>query len=696
MNLQAKEYIPNSLKKLNEIQNEFSNEKELKDYIIKKGNDINSLYTKLLNFFDSNEINFYNNSILKYLSYVIFFLPILNPKYQRKKLYTYVIKNVNYDIFFLYKIFDFNNEYDSNIINLFKSIKDINQLDNNSYNLFIIKNENDLIQKYIFLVFLRLLYNINENLNLSMLIFYIQLYLDILNDNKQLIQKYYRYFFLINYFYNDFNVNFKNNFFELRNNNDIYYKDINYSSNNFNNIDKNNIFSQNDINLYNNIMKNIEKIYDIKNKALLLYDPMNLNFLNNMIELYFYKNKFINNNIKKYKENLSKLEKEIIEKNNKNKYQFSFKDYKQIFTSFQNSMIEYFEKNKEINSDYSKKFNLYPYGSITELLNDDESDLDIYLDISILKSPFQKIDFLYKVNTFLHDNIDKGASLIISFRILVFKFEYKNVNCDLSVIGFCPYLHSNLIRKYSLLDERFIYLAKSLKYLLKILNIKNTSISIIFLNSFCWILILITFLQDILNPPLLPKLLSNCSNKYYRAMFGGGNREKNDYLNKKIKTIEYFINNCYNEYIVIPKYNIYNYKEIYKKNITKKNNQSLAEIFLSFLEFVIFYLKIDSIFVNSGYFHENFENKSKVDMLLEVTDEKFKNYYFLKYAKNEFEGLFLLRDPFDPHYNPGKSLHRTKEFFNKLKIAYFTLLEKGSFKEVIKNFKNKNINNIKN
>ena len=44
---------------------------------------------------------------------------------------------------------------------------------------------------------------------------------------------------------------------------------------------------------------------------------------------------------------------------------------------------------------YSYKFKLYPYDSVTEFLSDQESNIDLFLDISEIEKYEQKISFLY-------------------------------------------------------------------------------------------------------------------------------------------------------------------------------------------------------------------------------------------------------------------------------------------------------------
>ena len=47
------------------------------------------------------------------------------------------------------------------------------------------------------------------------------------------------------------------------------------------------------------------------------------------------------------------------------------------------------------------------------------------------------------------------------------------------------------------------------KHIIKKLNIKNEGYNKFYLNSFCWVMLLITFLQDLIKPAVLPKILEN-------------------------------------------------------------------------------------------------------------------------------------------------------------------------------------------
>ena len=77
-------------------------------------------------------------------------------------------------------------------------------------------------------------------------------------------------------------------------------------------------------------------------------------------------------------------------------------------------------------------------------------------------------------------------------------------------------------------------------------------------------------------------------------------------------------------------------------------------------------------------------------------DERFCGYFKFKYCRQRNygdnsktrDGLMLIRDPFDPHYNPGQNLRKgnLKTFMENLKFGYLSLIKHGKFEEVARDF----------
>ena len=474
------------------------------------------------------------------------------------------------------------------------------------------------------------------------------------------------------------------------------------------------LFSSKEKDVCGELYKNIQHFYCVKKnidlvsgyaKELKIFE-----FPFNMIELIQIKNNLIKNDFQTYKNNLINIEKRIYKKG----YESLFPNIIDIntFISSPPSVISNYSINENFKNVFHSldlylhkklfnyNFKLYPYGSSTEFLSDKDSDIDIFLDISQIETNEQKEKFLYNLLHFLK-KFDKHVNTTISTRVCVITFKYYSFNFDMSIVGFCPYLHSVLIREYSLIDPRFPLLLIAIKHLIKILRINNISDdrNHSFLNSFSWSLLLIAFLQDIVQPPVLPKILSNSEIFITKAFYGYNKVEKEEEEknieknsdNKfekvnKLKNFESFINNMelYDVQIPLGLGNTEIRKQNYENQIKEKNNMTCAELLLNFLEFVIFHFKYDTLFVNCSFTHEGFRSIDAINYFTSDDDYKFLNYFKTKYIRRVKDdrgrdGYFLFRDPFDPRYNPGQTLKASslKKFFSRLKMAYYDLIKYG-------------------
>ena len=481
--------------------------------------------------------------------------------------------------------------------------------------------------------------------------------------------------------------------------------------------------------IYENVMKKIEHFYNIdRHSSLDIYNLINYssnkldssenNFILNLVDLEQKKIENIYNDINKYKERLMSLEedifnmgKEALNLNQKLKIISEYFINKEQKDTFDSLLINIKTK---INKNFKYNFDLYPYGSVTEFLGSKTSDIDVYLNIKNIESNSEKIRLLEELCRAINKIIGYRPNVIISARLCVIKFNYgaNNVDFDISIMGFCPYLHSILFRTYSLIEPRFSLLAIALKKFIEIINIKSTENRIEFLNSFSWMILLITFLQDIIQPQVLPKLLSDEKNSIIniQIQYGKNFKVKNDFsFHNEYKTIKSFIPNIKEETSQIPScffdkekslYQIYQERSV---NI-QKNELSCAEIFLSFLEYVIYYFKYDSVYVNCCIENEGFESiknimnfDDKIDK--NKKDDRFFNYFKNKYCKQKNygdntktrDGLILIRDPFDPHYNPAQSFRKGQlnTFMEHLKLGYLSLIKHGSFEVLKRDFEEK-------
>lgn len=444
------------------------------------------------------------------------------------------------------------------------------------------------------------------------------------------------------------------------------------------------LFEPEDIEIYQKVINNIGRLYDVtpKNEILLINSKENLKFLSSIIDLFFFKQQKIINSKSHYRKTLIKLEREIVsfskmyfdkEGNIFDKFTID-SEIKQIFDSLYSLLKTEF---RDID------FSLYPFGSITQFLSSKSSDLDIYLDISRVHN---KIDFVEKLLRYVQKNLDKYGSITVSFRLCVISFKYKTFKIDLSCLGFCPYMHSNLLRTYSMIDSRFTILALCIKEIIGLIKIKNVEGDKGYLNSFCWMMLLIVFLQDVINPPILPKLLSESKTTKKEVEFGG---KKKNFKNSNYKNLNFFWRNTYTSYIYVPYDNYKNYKDIYSSNCKEKNKMSVSEILLQFLEFVGYYFKYDSIFVNCYFLNEGLDNLASIYRNRSQDETLFKYYNDRYFQKNkntkiyEKDGCVLFREPFDGNYNPGQSLKSNEDIFiSSIQEAYKLLVSEGSISKL--------------
>ena len=299
------------------------------------------------------------------------------------------------------------------------------------------------------------------------------------------------------------------------------------------------------------------------------------------------------------------------------------------------------------------------------------------------------------LNNYLSYKFSPNYRLIISKRICLFTFKYNNMDFDISLTGFSPYLHSSIFRAFSLMDSRFPILVCLMKKIIEILDLKyinSKDSNNCNLNSFCWVLLIISYLQDIIFPPILPKIFENCHsiNKNISYAFNFVKFKQNKYNNPEFF---YFISSMKKECVKIPNETLEGYLNIYKKEIKEKNKLSISELLLGFLEFIIYYFKFDVMYNNFSFDGEGFMNMSTIN---NNKNDEFYQYYknkYLKFNSNERDGVFLFRDPFDPHYNPGQTfkVKNISKFYEKLELTYKTLLETGSIKELIKRLEKKKI-----
>ena len=462
------------------------------------------------------------------------------------------------------------------------------------------------------------------------------------------------------------------------------------------------------INIYNEVQQNISNFYLLPFPANILVNSDNINFTFNIIDMILFNDKYSLKDgwIANYKNNLLKLEKNIFEyyiksteeyiikenQNGKDNKLIGYKIHEKMKSVYDN-LIRYLYNKLPNNKNYKIEF--IPFGSVTQFLNGKNGDIDLFVHIeSSYNNPIDFKNFhqniLNKLMVILK-NLDKNLEFKQTNRLFLFTFEYEGIKIDINAYGICSYYGELLLREYSLMDFRFPMLVIYLKYIIGKHNIKNSGDDKSFINSFAWTNILLTFLQDILDPPLFPKLLNEKNKDKITIMVGGGpgkNKKKTletevefqnirdfdvmelDSDNNNIKNIEQIKEQFYG------KEEKNKMKKDEMKNdmvFTAKNKMSLSEILIKFIQFIGYFFNYKYTMVNTSYEYQGFLPK------IEKIKSKDGFVYSVFKKCTDPENILLIREPFDHTYNPCKSvpsdkIDKIQEEFRKI---YINILENG-------------------
>jgi DNA polymerase sigma len=294
-------------------------------------------------------------------------------------------------------------------------------------------------------------------------------------------------------------------------------------------------------------------------------------------------------------------------------------------------------KYKEVINSVIKENNLEgtivePYGSIVNNFLTSDGDIDI----SIVPNNISKIGFriyleqiekeLVKQNLIQDNeeendiNLNNNSRIYISTRyarLSVVDLE-TNIYIDITVHNLLPIKNSKMIRLYSLFDQRFHILGIFLKHWVKINNIKGAPNK--FLSSYALLLLIIHFLQDVVEPKILPML--------QEIMPKEKNKDEYDYKyfydDKEFNTNLYFEENFdkMKEYMNII-------------NCGNENNSSVSELLVQFFEYYAYIYNS----INSKHYLISIKHSDKNNV-----------------ANNTEHIAYPLEDPFDVNHNPSSTL----------------------------------------
>jgi len=262
-----------------------------------------------------------------------------------------------------------------------------------------------------------------------------------------------------------------------------------------------------------------------------------------------------------------------------------------------------------------------PYGSHVNNFLIDLSDIDICI---VPKCPLSDFNiYLEKLKDFIvTKKIGECKLTHTNNRYMLIKIIDSETRfvIDITVHNILPILNTNLLCLYSFLDQRFHIVGMYLKYWAKINKIHGAADNN--LSSYAILLMLIHFLQKIVEPKVLPNLQK---------------------MENKVKTYEY------NNGDKTIKANIFFEKDILKiKNEMMKGDQNTDSATVLLVKFFEYY---------SYYF--DYHNQ-KISIHKDLNDT----------VKTVMDGIaFSIDDPFDETHNPGRSMTINSAQFNKFLTA---------------------------
>jgi DNA polymerase sigma len=194
---------------------------------------------------------------------------------------------------------------------------------------------------------------------------------------------------------------------------------------------------------------------------------------------------------------------------------------------------------------------------------------------------------------------------------------------DITVHNMLPILNTNLIRLYSLYDQRFHILGLYIKHWGKINKIHGAADN--YLSSYALLLMLISFLQNVVEPRVLPILQKiEDKNQSYEYQQNSDTVKTNIYYEEDLQKIRAYMSQV---------------------NKGKENTDTVSQLLVKFFEYY-------------SYYFDYYEQKVAIH---KEAKDLFKN--------SPDNVAFSIEDPFDPTHNPGKSMLINSSQFNKFITA---------------------------
>ena len=260
-----------------------------------------------------------------------------------------------------------------------------------------------------------------------------------------------------------------------------------------------------------------------------------------------------------------------------------------------------------------------------------DTDIDICIVPKCSLSYFQT-NYLNKLkNGIIKYNLGEINNVIITNNYILLKIKYIHqkgkFNVDITVHNMLPIFNTYLIRLYGLFDQRFHIMGIYLKYWAKTNGLHGAMDN--YLSSYALLLMMIHFLQKVVEPKILPNLQKIPINNDLTNPIYGEEIYEYYYNDKKIRINSYYEKD-------FPK--IKQYME--KINEGKENEETVTNLLVKFFEYYAYF----------------FDSKQKISVhkeLIESIKERDDNI------------AFSIDDPFEVTHNPGKSMIKNSDNYKK-------------------------------
>ena len=273
------------------------------------------------------------------------------------------------------------------------------------------------------------------------------------------------------------------------------------------------------------------------------------------------------------------------------------------------------------------------YGSFanTFMVDIGDTDIDICIVPKCSLSEFKKY-YLEKLKKgIMKQNLGEINKVIVTTNYILLKIIYNHskskFNVDITVHNMLPIFNTHLIRKYGLFDQRFHIMGIYLKYWAKTNNLHGALAN--YLSSYALLLMIIHFLQKVVEPKILPNLQKiPINNDLNRPIYGNETYEY--YFNEKKITTNSFYEK---DDIKIKEY-------MNNLNDFKKNEETVTNLIVKFFEYYAYF----------------YDSKHKISVHKELIES---------IKERDDDIAFSIDDPFETTNNPGKSMLKNSESYNK-------------------------------